>query len=196
MEETLKSEIGRLARKEVRPVLAPVNEQLRALSRQVRSIQNDVQRLTRALGKVESALPVAQKAKLEVPQEDLVSARMSPGLIKKLRGRHAITQQQLAALVGVSAAAVQSWEQGIARPTGENRAALVALRRLSTADVRSMMGDKGIAEAKRRPRTSVSMAAKAAKPAARGTAGKPKAAKKARTSAGKTARRAPRTKRK
>ena len=197
IEETLKSEIGRLARKEVRPALAPVNEQVRALSRQVKSLQNDVQRLTRTLGKVESARPAKAKAKLEVPEEDLASSRMSPGLIKKLRGRHAITQQQLASLVDVSAAAVQSWEQGIARPTGDNRAALVALRRMSTADVRSLMEHKGIAEAKRRPRTSVTTTAKAAEPAAAKTAKKArttKKAKKAKTSAGKTARRVRRTK--
>ncbi len=198
IESTLKSEIGRLARKEVRPALAPVNEQVRALSRQVRSLQNEVQRLTRTLGKVQSGRPAAPKAKLEVPEEDLASSRMSPGLIKKLRGRHKITQQQLAALVGVSAAAVQSWEQGIARPTGENRAALVALRRMSTADVRSMMDQKGIAEAKRRPRTSGTAAAKAPEPAATKTAKKGKAAKKAKKtkSPGKTARKARRTKKK
>ncbi|NLF30459.1 MAG: helix-turn-helix domain-containing protein [Planctomycetes bacterium] len=196
IEETLKSEIGRLVHKEVRPALEPVHEQVRALSRQVRSLENDVQRLTRTLGKVQSARPVQARGKLEVAEKDLLSARMSPGLIKKLRGRHGITQQQLAALVDVSAAAVQSWEQGIAKPTGDNRSSLVALRRMSTSDVRSMMERKGVAEAKRRPRTSVAMAARAAKPAAPKTAKKAKRAKTAKTSAGKTARRARQTKKK
>ncbi|MFW6154125.1 MAG: helix-turn-helix domain-containing protein [Planctomycetota bacterium] len=200
IEETLKSEIGRLARKEVRPALAPVNEQVRALSRQVRSLQKDVQRLTRTLDKVESARSAAPKAKLEVPEEDVASSRMSPGLIKKLRGRHGITQQQLAALVDVSAAAVQSWEQGIARPTGENRTALVALRRMSTSEVRSLMEQKGIAAAKRRPRTSVGAPAEPTAPKTAKEAKTSKKAKKAKTtqksktSSGRTARRARRTK--
>jgi len=201
LEATLRSEITRLARKELRPVIGPLAAQVRALSREVRALRSETQRLTRATRKLESER-AAKVARLTVPERELATSRMSAGLIKKLRGRHGITQQQLAQLVGVSAAAVQSWEQGIARPTGENRVALVALRKLGAADIVKLMEQKGIAKAKRRPRTRVraatapsrTQAAKrkvtrmAKKKAARKKVAKKKVAKK------KAARKAPKRK--
>lgn len=181
LEATLKSEISRLARREIRLAQGPLVAQIRTLSRRVRALTTETQRLNRATRKLESAR-AATAAELKVPQSELASSRMSPGLIKKLRGRHSITQQQLAQLVGVSAAAVQSWEQGIARPTGNNREALVALRKMAAAEVAKLMGQKGIAKAKRRPRTRIRSAAKPA-PAKKKVkkakkAGRPKAAKR------------------
>jgi DNA-binding transcriptional regulator YiaG len=188
LEATLKSEIMRLARREVRPVLGPLVAQVRALSRQVRALTADTQRLTRATRKLETERS-AKVAQLKVPDTELATSRMSAGLIKKLRGRHGITQQQLALLVGVSAAAVQSWEQGIARPTGDNRVALVALRKLPPADVTKLMEQKGIAKAKRRPRTRMAKAAAPAKKTAKKAGHPKKVAKKAKRKVAKKAKR-------
>jgi DNA-binding transcriptional regulator YiaG len=52
----------------------------------------------------------AQRAKLAAAPEEVKAARISPGLIKRLRARLGITQGELATLVGVSTSAVGSWE--------------------------------------------------------------------------------------
>ena len=69
-------------------------------------------------------------------------ARISPGLIKKLRARLGITQGDLATLVGVSTSAVGFWEYGKAKPEGRNREALVALRKLGKREVRGILAAK------------------------------------------------------
>ena len=168
LEDVMKSEIARLAKREIRPLVEPLQRQLRQLARQVKGLTADVQRLGRQADK--AATPAAP-ARLSTAGADASGTRLSPGLIKKIRKRTSVTQHQLAALVGVSAAAVQSWEQGIARPTGGNRTALIALRQLSPPEVAELLADKGVAAARRKPRTSV--AAKADTPVA-----KPKAVKK------------------
>ncbi|HUT56581.1 MAG TPA: helix-turn-helix transcriptional regulator [Phycisphaerae bacterium] len=70
------------------------------------------------------------------------SARISPGLIKKLRKRLGITQGELATLVGVSGSAVGFWEYGKAKPEGHNREALVALRKLGRREVQGILAAK------------------------------------------------------
>jgi DNA-binding transcriptional regulator YiaG len=74
-----------------------------------------------------------------VSEEEARAARLSPGLIRKLRLRLALSQASVARLVRVSPAAVVQWEQGRATPTGKNRAALVGLRRLGRRQAKRLL---------------------------------------------------------
>jgi DNA-binding transcriptional regulator YiaG len=141
MEQTLKSEITRLAKKQVRATYPPLARDVRRLKRTVSALQKTVAVLAK-LGTKLQAERQAQHAKLAAASEEVKTARLSPGLIKKLRARLGITQGDLATLVGVSAGAVGSWEYGKAKPEGHNREALVALRKLGRREV------AGILEAK------------------------------------------------
>jgi DNA-binding transcriptional regulator YiaG len=94
------------------------------------------------LGAEFQAQQAAERAKLAVAPEEVKAARISPGLIKKLRARLGITQGDLATLVGVSMSAVGSWEYGKAKPEGHNREALVALRKLGKREVRGILAAK------------------------------------------------------
>ena len=160
MESILKSEISRLARREIRPLVNPMRRQLRSLLREVVVLRRQTSRMVRTTSRLEQA-QMEHVGELSVPEPELQRARMSPGLIKKLRGKLGITQGQLAALIDASAAAVQSWEQGIARPGGTNKASIVALRKLGRRDVAKLLEDKGIGKPGRKPRTE--LPAKAAK---------------------------------
>jgi len=180
IETVVKAEILRLARKEMRPVITPLTQRVRTLTRQVKTLTAQNQRLSRVVRQLEAAR-VQQVGKLTVSEQEAGRTRMSPGLIKKLRNRLGLTQQQLATLVSVSAAAVQSWEQGIARPTGDNRTALVALRKLGRRDVARLLAEKGLTPGrKRRAAKAVSKNTKTRK--------KPGKAKKAKTKGRKVAR--------
>jgi DNA-binding transcriptional regulator YiaG len=141
MEQTLKSEITRLARKQMRATYLPLARDVRRLKRTMSALRKTVAVLAR-LGTQLQAEREAQRAKLAVAPEEVKAARLTPGLIKKLRARLKITQGELATLVGVSMSAVGSWEYGKAKPEGHNREALVALRKLGKREVRGILAAK------------------------------------------------------
>lgn len=192
IDEAIRSEITRLTRKELRSQVMPLQKQVRDLSRQVRKLLNEQQKISRTTHKLKEA-HIETVSQLTVPEEEMLHARISPGLIRKLRLKQNLTQQQLAALVGVSPAAVQSWEQGIARPAGENKMALIALRKLGRREIADLLATKGVEPAKRKPRAQpkpedeadtalAKTAGKSAKKTAKKTAKKGKKAKKSKRS--------------
>jgi len=141
MEQTLKSEITRLAKKQVRATCLPLARDVRRLKRTVSALRKTIAVLSR-LGAELEAQRAAERARLAAAPEEVQSSRISPLLIKKLRARLGITQGELARLVGVSMSAVGSWEYGKAKPEGHNREALVALRKLGKREVRGILAAK------------------------------------------------------
>jgi DNA-binding transcriptional regulator YiaG len=142
IEQVLKSEIIRLAKKQIRAVCGPLARDVRDLKRRVSQLGKTVAVLDKLRAELE-AKRAAEGTKLEAPEEKVKAARLSPLLIKKLRARLGISQGQLACLVGVSRQAMAFWELGKSRPQGQNRAALVALRGLGRREARRMLGEKG-----------------------------------------------------
>jgi DNA-binding transcriptional regulator YiaG len=141
MEQTLKSEIVRLAKKQLRATWVPLAREVRQLKRIVRELCRTVHPL-KALGAELEAQRAAELAKLEAAPEEVKAARLSPRLIKKLRQKLGISQGEMATLVGVSTTSVGFWEQGKARPKGPNKEALVALRKLGKREVRKILEEK------------------------------------------------------
>jgi DNA-binding transcriptional regulator YiaG len=141
MEQTLKSEIVRLAKKQLRTTCVPLAREVRQLKRIVRELCRTVHPL-KALGAELEAQRAAELAKLEAAPEEVKAARLSPRLIKKLRQKLGISQGEMATLVGVSTTSVGFWEQGKARPKGPNKEALVALRKLGRREVRGILAQK------------------------------------------------------
>ena len=141
IEQVLRSEITRLAKKQIRAACGPLARDFRQLKRRVSQMSKAVA----ALGKLRAefeAKRAAEGVKLEAPEEKVKAARLSPLLIKKLRERLGLSQGQLACLVGVSRQAMAFWELGKSRPQGRNRAALVALRGVGRREVKRMLGEK------------------------------------------------------
>ena len=141
MEQTLKSEITRLARKEMRATYLPLARDVRRLKRTVSTLRKTVAVLAKLRAELQ-AQRTAERVRLTAAPEEVKVARLSPGLIKKLRKRLGITQGELATLVGVSTSAVGFWEYGKAKPEGHNREALVALRKLGRREVRGILAAK------------------------------------------------------
>jgi len=139
MEQVLRSEIGRLARKEIKAALAPLQKEVKQLKRRVA-------RLSKAGaggGAAAAAKPAAPPIELTADPDEVARARFSAGLIKKLRKRLGVTQTELATLMDVSPTTVAFWEQGRNRPTDASKVALVALRKLGRRDVKRLLEAKG-----------------------------------------------------
>lgn len=134
IEQVLRQEIARIARREVRRALREVEAVLR---RQRRMIQM-LRRASR--GRVEGK----EKGTVRIPgvtEEEVEKSRFSGKLIRKLRLRLGLSRRELAQLVGASPFAVIGWESDKFRPRGEKRLALVALRRMGVRAVRKLLAD-------------------------------------------------------
>ena len=147
MEQAVKYEIVRLTRKELRATVVPLARDVRRLKRTVSGLTKTVAVLSR-LGAGLEAQRTAERAKMVAAPEEVEAARISPGLVKKLRKRLGISQGELATLISVSAGAVGFWEQGKARPGDRNKAALVALRKLGRREVADVLATKAAESAR------------------------------------------------
>jgi DNA-binding transcriptional regulator YiaG len=151
IETTMRSEIARLAKKEIRAEVRPLAKDVRELKRTVSRLSKTVESLEKTAREWTRQMR-EEKAELKAPKEEVKVARLSPGLIRKLRKRLGLSQKQMGAMVGVSTVTVGQWERGNTRPTGANRTALVALRKLGKREVRRILKMKGVETAARRGR--------------------------------------------
>ena len=142
VEGIIKSEIVRLAKREIRKVSVP-------LSRDVRLMKSTVSKLRKAVLTLERLASHQQKelgkkaVPLKATPEEVKIARFSPRLFRSLRKHLGITQKELAILTGVTLGAVNSWESGRFRPKQEKKPLIVALRKMGRQEVRKLLEGKG-----------------------------------------------------
>ena len=141
LQATIKSEIERLAKREMRKVSVPLKREVRLLKINVSQLRRAVLSLERfaALKQKEVA---KQEIRLEATPEEVRKSRLSPRLIKSLRKHLGITQKELAILTGVTLGAAHQWEIGKFMPKKEKRAALVGLRKLGRSEVKKLLAER------------------------------------------------------
>ena len=162
VESIIKSEILRLAKREMKKSFVPLSRDVRSLKGMVSQLRKAVSGLQRFAAQQEKALR-GQKIPLEAAPEEVKKARFSPRLIKSLRKHLGVTQKEMATLAGVTVGAIFQWEKGIFEPRGEKKKVLVALRKLGRREARKILEEKSAemtpkrnprAERKTRRRTS------------------------------------------
>jgi len=139
IEGVIKSEIVRLAKREIRTVFIPLRSEVRKIRSKVSALSKGVtsiNRLAKGLHLEEA------KPKLEATPEEVKVARLTPERIRGLRKKLGISQRELGILTGVTIGAAASWESGKFKPKGEKKAALVALCKLRKRDVKKMLAQK------------------------------------------------------
>jgi len=149
LEDVMKAEIGRLAKKQVRAAVAPLQRDVRRFKRTLSQLVRATSRLEKAAAQQARRLPLA-KGRPQASEEEVRAARLSPRVIKNLRRRLGISQEQLAALADVTPGAVAAWEQGRAKPRGINKSAVVALRKFGRRDVKRLLATKDAAPGRKR----------------------------------------------
>jgi len=149
LETIIKSEIVRLAKREIRKISVP-------LGRDVRSLKSAVSQLRKAVLTVQRITATQQKElergkmPLEAAPEEVKMSRFSPRLVRSLRGHLSITQKELAILTDVTVGAVHQWESGQFKPSMKKKAVMVALRKLGRREVRKLLEDKKTQMAEKR----------------------------------------------
>lgn len=129
----LKEEIARLARKELRRELDPLNK---TIAQQ----RTEVAQLKRRLADLEKKLTTTERRRKVA--EPLVQGHLPTGHfrfsvkgLQALRARLGLSATSFGVLVGASARAVHGWESGIARPQESQLAAIAALRGIGKREV-------------------------------------------------------------
>ncbi len=124
LSSVLKTEITRLARKEIKGAVDPLRKasagyrrELAELKRQVAALQRDLKAATRTQ-------KAASRAEDAAPQK----TRFVPKGLKSLRARLGLSAADFGLLVGASSQSVYNWEAGKAVPRENQQAALAAVR--------------------------------------------------------------------
>ena len=148
-EVIIKSEMVRLAKREVRKISVPLGRDFRSLKGTVSQLRKAVFALQRITAVQQKELE-KRKMPLEASQEEVKLSRFSPRLIRSLRGHLGITQKELAILTGVTVGAAHLWESGQFKPSMKKKAIMVALRKLGRREVRKLLEGKETPVAKKK----------------------------------------------
>ena len=141
VESIIKSEIVRLAKREMKQDFVPLSREVRSLKITISQLRKAVQGLQRLAAQQEK-IAGGQKLPLDAAPEEVKKARFSPRLIKSLRKKLGVTQKEMALLAGVTVGAIFQWEKGMFEPRGEKKKILVALRRLRRREARKLLEER------------------------------------------------------
>lgn len=121
----LKSEITRLARKEVRGAIEPLRRANTSYRREIAALKRQIAGLERQLKATARSAPLSEAAH-EAPR----TTRFAPAGLKALRSRLALTARDFGRLIGASGQSVLNWESGKTIPRESQRAAMAGIRAL------------------------------------------------------------------
>lgn len=123
LSSVLKSEITRLARKEIRSSVDPLRKTAAAVRREVAQLKRQVASLERQL-KAAAKPPRATGA----PPDQARGVRFTAKGLKALRARLGLSAAEFGQLVGASGQSIYNWEAGKAVPRAAQQVALAAMR--------------------------------------------------------------------
>ena len=133
----LKSEISRVARKEVRAdtlglkkAVGGYRSEIAALKRRAQALEVELRRLSKAHAK---AVPV------EVHAQPVQKLRFTAKGLASQRRRLGLSAQDCGLLVGASGQSIYNWEEGKARPRAMHPSAIAALRGMGKKEAASRL---------------------------------------------------------
>lgn len=143
IQQVLREEIRRLARKEARDEVASVKKDTVRLKRDVAQLKRDIEELQRDNRVLRQTLKRLTDA--QVPEQDeLQNMRITGKMIRKLRDRLKLTQAELAQLMNVSPQSVYQWERkdGTIRMRMVTRVALQRVRQMGVREARAELDEQ------------------------------------------------------
>ena len=147
---TLKEEIRRLAKKEVK---AEVGSTKRAVA----TYRRDIARLKRVLSQQDREIKrlkkqVQQQGQAPAEEETLEIVPFSARSVKAQRTRLGLSAADYGKLVGVSGLTIYNWEHGKSRPRRAQLAALVAVRGVGKREATARLAELAPAKKRRKGR--------------------------------------------
>ncbi len=144
---TLKEEIRRLAKKEVKA-------QTHSTKQAVAHYRREIAQLKRHLREQDKKIALLETQRPEQPvwsavssgQDDSGKVRFSPQWVKSQRKRLGLSAADYAKLVGVSTLSIYNWETGRNRPRRAQLVALVAVRNIGKREAAARLQALGESE--------------------------------------------------
>ena len=128
----LKSEMSRVARKEVRGETLSLKKAVSAHRTEIAALKRRAQTLEQALRRLSSAH--AKPAPTAAVEQDTSQFRFSAKGLASQRQRLGLSAEQCGLLLGASSQSVYNWEQGKTRPLARHLPAIAAVRGMSKKD--------------------------------------------------------------
>jgi DNA-binding transcriptional regulator YiaG len=141
VESTIKAEIMRLAKREVRGSFFPLRREVYSLKLKLSALIKSFVVMERQAKEVLQE-QAKKKLELQASPEEVKVSRLTPQRIRLLRNKIGISQKDLGTLLDVSIGAVGMWEKGKFAPSSKKKAALIALRKLGKRDVKKLLAEK------------------------------------------------------
>ncbi len=155
---TLKEEIQRLARREIKAQTGTTKQAIAQYRREIAKLKRQL----REQGKKINFLEKQEQKRLSQPvatEEPAEGVRFSARSVKAQRTRLGLSAENYAKLVGVSGMTIHNWEQGKARPQKAQLASLVAVRGIGKREASEKLKAEG-QKAARKPRKKARKKAK------------------------------------
>ena len=133
VQNALKQEIIRLARREIKQQVMPIVSGIKKLKATTATLKAEIE----ALQKAKTVAPVGSAP--VISDDEVKTARFSGALIKRLRTRHGLSRNEFGKLIGVTGFAVIAWETNECKPKADRRKAIIALRKMGKRQVAKML---------------------------------------------------------
>jgi DNA-binding transcriptional regulator YiaG len=133
----LKSEIARVARKEVRAEIEPLRKANTQYRSSIASLKRKVEVLEKQLGRAkrQSTQGAAASPAADEGDSDTRTLRFRQEGFASLRKKLNISAADMGKLIGVTGQSVYAWEAGKSRPRAAQLAAIAAVRKLGKREV-------------------------------------------------------------
>ena len=117
VESTIKAEIMRLAKREVKGSFFPLRREVYSLRLKLSGLIKSFMAMERQAKEVLQE-QAEKKMELQASPEEVKVSRLTPQRIRLMRNKIGISQKDLGTLLGVSIGAVGMWEKGKFAPSG------------------------------------------------------------------------------
>lgn len=138
----LKSEITRIARKEIRAEVEGLKKSVGGYRSEIAALKRRAQTLEQQVKRLEKSAPKPEPVALE----DGTAPRFSAKGLAKQRQRLDLSADAVGVLVGASGQSVYNWEAGKARPRANHLTAIAALRTLSKKQAADILAARKVAK--------------------------------------------------
>lgn len=138
LSSVLKSEIARLARREIRAETASLKKTSSSYRSQVAALKKRITALERALKQAQSGTRLAALGTADVASANV---RYSAKSLASQRRRLGLSAADFGALIGASGLSVYQWEAGKSRPRDRFIAALAALRKMGRREAAARLAE-------------------------------------------------------
>lgn len=141
----LKSEIARLARKEVRSETEALKKATARYRSEIAELKRQVTALQKQVRSVAAGRGAAQAAPAEEEGDESGVRRFSAKGLASHRRRLGLSAEAFGALVGVTGQSIYKWEAGKARPRASQMNAIAELRTLGKREAQARLDALGTA---------------------------------------------------